>query len=224
MKSSLGTKRDLAYALKQMAQRVGEQSPSVRGSDWRLATVTAVGTGTVTADGLVCRRMEAYTMPLVGDLVVISQSSSGNWRAEGRIDSGNGTGWQSYTPAWTATSTNPSIGNGSLEGRYTRLPNRTAVATVRLAIGSSTNIGSGTYVFGLPFATANDIVEYSGTARLSASATYIGQVTVGPNSSSMNVTFPTAATPASASNMTNTLPVTLTSGNILRFTLTFQHG
>lgn len=86
MKSSLGTKRDHAYALKQQAKRTGEQSPSVRGADWRMATVTAVGTdGTVTADGIASIRcMETYVQPTVGDLIYTTQSSIGNWLAWGR--------------------------------------------------------------------------------------------------------------------------------------------
>ncbi|MFD1277474.1 hypothetical protein ACFQ51_52925 [Streptomyces kaempferi] len=212
------------------AQAAGGQDravdAAVRGADWRLATVTAVGSdGTVTADGVVCRRLETYTFPLVGDVIVITQACIGNYVTPGRIDSGSGTGWQPYTPAWTGSTTNPVVGaNGALVGRWTRLPNRTAIVSVRLATGSSTTYGSGTYAFSLPIASADDIVEYSGTARLSAGATYIGQVAVGANSSAVNVTFPTAATPANASNMTPTLPATLASGHILRFNLTYQHA
>ncbi|MEU9442888.1 hypothetical protein AB0D42_18585 [Streptomyces sp. NPDC048304] len=86
--------RDLAWALKQQARRAGEQATTVRGSDWRLATVSAVGTdGTVTADGIKARRMETYQLPAVGDVIVISQSSSGNWIAHGRLSAGSDTGW-----------------------------------------------------------------------------------------------------------------------------------
>jgi len=84
-KSSHASNRDLKFALQQQAKRAGERSPSVRGADWRLATVTAVGTGTVTADGIVCRRLKSYTTPTVGDVSVISQSSSGNWIALGPL-------------------------------------------------------------------------------------------------------------------------------------------
>ncbi|MPY47169.1 hypothetical protein [Streptomyces acidicola] len=84
MKTSHASTRDLAAALKQSAQKTGEQSPSVRGADWRLATVTAIGAGTVTADSIVCRRLETYRNPVVGDVIVITQSSSGNWLAAGR--------------------------------------------------------------------------------------------------------------------------------------------
>ena len=78
--------RDLAAALKQQAKRTGERSTSVRGADWRLAVVTAEnGDGTVDADGIEdIRCMETYSQPAVDDVIVITQSSSGNWLALGR--------------------------------------------------------------------------------------------------------------------------------------------
>ncbi|MFJ4785164.1 hypothetical protein [Streptomyces sp. NPDC088794] len=96
---ALAVHRDLSAALKSQAKRTGEQSPSVRGSDWRLATVTAVNTnGTVDADGIpAIRRMDTYQAPAVDDVIVISQSSSGNWIAEGRTASAT-----DPVGAWTA--------------------------------------------------------------------------------------------------------------------------
>ena len=67
--------RDLKAALRRTAQRVGEETPSVRGSDWRLAVVTAVnGDGTVAADGIPSIRcMETYVLPAEDDVIVIDQ-------------------------------------------------------------------------------------------------------------------------------------------------------
>jgi hypothetical protein len=79
--------RDLAWALRQQAQRAGEQSTSVRGADWQLAVITAVNTdGTLAASGIPSiRRLARFTDPVVGDTIVISQNSSGNWVALGRL-------------------------------------------------------------------------------------------------------------------------------------------
>ncbi|MFI6491206.1 hypothetical protein [Streptomyces sp. NPDC050564] len=97
MKSGHATKRELAAGLRRQAVRSGEQAPSVRGSDWRLAVVTAVNAdGTVTADGLTIRREETYQAPTVGDVIAISQSSSGNLLARGRM-----AGTTAPTGAWT---------------------------------------------------------------------------------------------------------------------------
>ena len=136
MTSSLGTNRDLAWALKEQARRTGASSPDVRGADWRQATVTAVnGDGTVTADGIPgIRRMDGYTQAAVGDVIVITQSSSGNWLAWGRTVSTASDDW--ITPTLTA----PWIaypGGGNYQGpRYKRLPDRTVVLEGLIASNS----------------------------------------------------------------------------------------
>ncbi|MEL7994319.1 hypothetical protein AAG656_28870 [Streptomyces albidoflavus] len=82
------TSQDLAAALQRQAVRKVAAAPAARGADWRMATVTAVDpAGTVTADGIVCRRLETYTAPAVGDLIIISQSGAGSWIALGRTAS-----------------------------------------------------------------------------------------------------------------------------------------
>lgn len=87
--SGHSTNRALGAALKRQAQRAGEQTPAVRGADWRLATVTAVnGDGTVEIDGIAdfdVRCLASYTTPAEDDVIVISQSSSGNWIALGPL-------------------------------------------------------------------------------------------------------------------------------------------
>lgn len=99
MKSSHASTRDLAWAVKQSAKRTGERSPSVRGADWRTATVTATGTGTITADGLTIRCLETYVGPQIGDVAVIAQSSNGNWHASGRLAAAATVPWTTATLA-----------------------------------------------------------------------------------------------------------------------------
>jgi hypothetical protein len=119
--SAHASTRDLAWAVQQSAKKAGERSPSVRGADWRTATVTAVAATTVTADGVVCRRMDTYTMPLVGDIAVISQSSNGNWIALGRLSSGD-PGWTTATLGTGYTQGNTSSqGNNNGPIRYRRI-------------------------------------------------------------------------------------------------------
>ena len=59
-----------------------------------------------------------------------------------------------YTPSWTASTTNPSLGNGALTGRYKRLgtAGKQIHGSVRLTIGSTTTAGVGMYAFSLPVA------------------------------------------------------------------------
>lgn len=118
--SAHSTQRDLVGALKSQTVRTGASTPSVRGADWRLATVTAVGTGTVTADGIVARCMEWYSAPAVGDVVRLDQSSSGNWVAMGRLAATGGTGW-----------TTPTLGTGYTQGNTTSTGNNNGAVRYR---------------------------------------------------------------------------------------------
>ena len=64
------------------------------------------------------------------------------------IDANAGT-WQSYTVSWTAATTNPSIGNGTLSGRYTQI-GKTVIGSISLTMGSTTTYGTGAWSFSLP--------------------------------------------------------------------------
>lgn len=214
---------ELAAALRRRTIRTAEATPTVRGGDWRTAIVAAVGAGgTVTTDdGIVVRQLETYQNPAVGDSIVIARSGSGNWIAHGRLAAATDPEWVPFTSAWTAATTNPVLGNGLRSGRRA-LHGKTCHLAVRIVPGSTTTFGSGTYSFSLPFPSADETVEYTGTARLTAGSTYIGQTYAAANSTIFNVTFPASATPATAANMSPTAPATLASGHILRLALTYQ--
>lgn len=110
-----GDSAALADAIAAAARQQGATTPAVRGADWQTATVTAVDTpvGTVTCGSIVARRLaETYTAPAVGDLVIITNSGSGNWLAWGPASSAPAT-WTTlslaagftnpghgYTPGW----------------------------------------------------------------------------------------------------------------------------
>jgi hypothetical protein len=68
------------------------------------------------------------------------------------VDLSNSFGaWLSYTPTWTAATTNPSLGNGALVGRYIQI-GKTVNVFVQLTIGSTTTLGTGGWIFSVPFA------------------------------------------------------------------------
>lgn len=64
-----------------------------------------------------------------------------------------GSATNAYTPVWTATTTNPTVGNGSLTGNYWQV-GKLVLGSWRLVLGSTTSIGTGTYSFSLPVASA----------------------------------------------------------------------
>lgn len=63
-----------------------------------------------------------------------------------------------YTPTWTASITNPTLGNSTFTGKYVKI-GKLVIAWVYLLVGSTANMGSGTYYFSLPVA-AYDHTNY----------------------------------------------------------------
>lgn len=59
------------------------------------------------------------------------------------------TPWTAFTPLWYSSGTQPTIGNGTLTGRYVNI-GATIIGEIRLVFGSTTNRGSGVYRFSLP--------------------------------------------------------------------------
>ncbi|MET9517044.1 hypothetical protein [Streptomyces sp. NPDC002994] len=62
--------------------------------------------------------------------------------------------WTSFTPTWTGATTNPSLGNGTLVGRYMKI-GRTCKVSMILTIGSTSTFGSGNLRLSLPFTGAS---------------------------------------------------------------------
>lgn len=61
------------------------------------------------------------------------------------------TAWAAYVPTWTASVTNPTLGNGTAQGRYKQV-GKIVHFVLEIVGGSTTTFGSGTYSFGLPVA------------------------------------------------------------------------
>jgi len=58
--------------------------------------------------------------------------------------------WANWTPTWTAKTTNPTIGNGTLAGNYF-LVGKMCTMYLYLLFGSTTDSGTGNWEFTLPF-------------------------------------------------------------------------
>lgn len=61
----------------------------------------------------------------------------------------SGNQWQLYTPTWAGSGSNPSIGNGTITGRYTLIDDLLFLQ-IRVLMGSTTTFGSGTYTWTIP--------------------------------------------------------------------------
>jgi hypothetical protein len=62
--------------------------------------------------------------------------------------------WTTWTPTWTASNTNPVIGNGAITGSYTRVGS-TVHFSATILLGSTTTVGVGDYSVSLPLAAAS---------------------------------------------------------------------
>jgi hypothetical protein len=132
--------------------------------------------------------------------------------------------WTPYTVAWTAATTNPGLGNGTITGRY-QLVGQTCHFTIELTIGSTTNPGSGTYSLSLPFtaaATGSRIV--SGQA-LSSSVRVDCTVPISPGGSSVQIFAPSASGSTATASLSNTGVYgsnPWVAGNFIRITGTYE--
>ncbi len=57
--------------------------------------------------------------------------------------------WSNFSVGWTATTSNPTVGNGGLSGRYQNR-GETVDFSIHLQIGSTTDLGTGDWRFSLP--------------------------------------------------------------------------
>lgn len=97
--------------------------------------------------------------------------------------------WQTYTPTWTAATTNPVLNNGTIAGRYLR-QGRLVTVQIKLTMGSSTTYGSGNWLFSLPSGTdqettatfplgvaamgdASPVARYTGVVEVNNSTTVL---------------------------------------------------
>lgn len=85
--------------------------------------------------------------------------------------------WDTYTPTLTATTTNPTLGNGTALAKYLRI-GRTAMFQAAWTFGSTSTVGSGSYLMALPVtadAVGFDQTVVVGFFDASAARHYVGK-------------------------------------------------
>lgn len=122
--------------------------------------------------------------------------------------------WTSYSVSWTASTTNPTVGDGTLIGKYRYLDSDTVQVKILLIPGSMTTYGSGGYRFSLPVpASGPDL--YLPSAALLGSSLY-SLVGWGNTSSPTSTLFMYRGNVTSTENLaswTATTPVTFAAGH-----------
>ena len=133
--------------------------------------------------------------------------------------------WQSYTVSWTAESTNPAIGNGTLAGRYNVI-GKLCTYVLGLVMGSTTNYGSGNWAFSLPINAVNTAgINFYGVAHLrnAGIANYERIAEIVPaNSVSVINMFTDPTQGSNSTNISATVPFTWGEGDAFRFEITYE--
>lgn len=129
--------------------------------------------------------------------------------------------WTPYTPTWTATTTNPTLGNGTLVGRYSKI-GRQVTVHINLIPGSTTTFGSGSYNFAVPFAAANLGCSYIMSAHLLGTDRWLGETVISPAATTTAAFFPTAAGNSRANFWSPSAPEAFANGSQIRITGSYE--
>lgn len=129
--------------------------------------------------------------------------------------------WTAYTPAWTGSTTNPVINNGTIAGRYMQA-GKYITFRVTITMGSTTTYGSGNYSVSLPpFAASSgglqvvDAVYFDGTTRF-------GKGRIVSGASSANLYAPATTAGAADRLVTNLVPFTWANTNTITICGTYE--
>lgn len=151
-----------------------------------------------------------------GKHVSITRSHFGNYHG------GSARNSETYTPAWTADTTDPTLGNGTLLGSYV-LHGGLCTANVQLTIGSTTTFGTGRWRFSLPVAAAPaaEMAPALGAALVFDAGTNwrAGISKVVAAGAYMDATIDSTATPVDA-----TTPMVWAAGDVLYLSVTYPIG
>ncbi|MFD7709465.1 hypothetical protein [Streptomyces sp. NPDC059786] len=135
--------------------------------------------------------------------------------------------WTPYTPTWTAVTTNPVLGNGTVIGQYQKI-GRICHVVIMLTIGSTSTFGSGFWRLSLPFQAASVASGSPGVLNWSYSTSASSNFMIGasplPNSTttSDNIWMPNQGTIGDWNVMDSGSPFTPAANYILRGWGTYQ--
>jgi len=141
--------------------------------------------------------------------------------ANGALDTGGV--WLDWTPTWTALTTNPVLGDGSLVGRYS-VVGKICFVDITLIMGSTTTYGSGEWRISLPFAPATRALS----THSSYGSGYINDVSTGANIENISVRTNSVNRYINrfyypgGFNITSTTPITWAVNDWLAYSLAYE--
>ncbi|MFB7672952.1 hypothetical protein ACFC26_16240 [Kitasatospora purpeofusca] len=160
-----------------------------------------------------------------------SGSFTGQWR-DGTVglQRWSGSAWapaagefQTHVPAWTATDASPSVADGFLSSRWSRVGRQiTWIGT--LSAGPSTNGGDGHWRMSLPVAAANLGIVTVGTCNYFQQGfqDWPGICQISSGASVATFTVKTASGSGSFDEVSNTVPVAAGATTNLRWAITYE--
>jgi hypothetical protein len=116
--------------------------------------------------------------------------------------------WSAYTPTWTAISSNPSIGNGTISGTF-KVIGKTCFVRGRITMGSSTTYGSGAWLIGLPLPAINSYaIQITSSLLNNGNAWYSGLMNGGRFGNTSYSEIQVQNTSGTADGISSTYPFT----------------
>ena len=129
--------------------------------------------------------------------------------------------WDSYTPTWTAITTNPALGNGTITGRYLRI-GKTVMFQIVLTMGSTTTYGTGGWTFSLPVAAASTGRRVIAALDMATANSYSGVGIVLSGGSLLFASSPGTVAGGPDRSVGTGVPVAWASGNTLAATGAYE--
>jgi len=129
--------------------------------------------------------------------------------------------WTAYTPAWTATTTNPTIGNGTITGAYLQMGKTIVGMWAKVVAGSTTTFGSGFYSLSLPVAPHANWAAPLLTRYKIGGTIFTGQVHA-YSGSTANQAADVSAAGGALATVSTTVPGTFASASELHMTGSYQ--
>ncbi|MFF3620072.1 hypothetical protein [Streptomyces sp. NPDC002467] len=128
-----------------------------------------------------------------------------------------------YTPSWTASTTNPTLGNGSLTTRWTRVGKQIHYLGT-LILGSTSNGGTGVWSMSLPVAAASAGIVTFGVADYAVAFAndYLGAGQIDSGGTTMVFVVKTSTNSSSAGQVSNTSPAAASSNSRLYWSIQYE--
>jgi hypothetical protein len=134
--------------------------------------------------------------------------------------------WNTYTPDWSAATTDPAIGNGTLTGKYA-VVGKVCHFTTLVTFGSTSTYGSGSYSFGLPVTAGalGGLVQFHGVATVTGGRAVLAcQPAASTGATTYTLWGPTSATSPSLGQIGSSglLGTAWSSGCVIRISGTYE--